>query len=550
MTDNQKGERIRNPFISREREFLRSLSAYAKDNNLLSGYQRKVLYEGGHYNYVFIDRLARINEALSEIEEDLSTNDEQYAYEIRAKGYRLFLSVTAEQGQAFSQFLLGYAYYHGMYGLTEDVDEGLKWLRLAAEQGQDDAMLSLGQHLLLPGDDSEASVNSDVLTEAVKWLTTAVQGKNYEAAYHLGTFYLDQDHDQFDATLGLKYLRLAARNDDADAQADLGLLYEEGEHVRRNYKTAVRWYTKACEGDNPYGLLRLGICHQEGRGVEVDDERAYQLYEQASENGSDYAAVKLGQCRRFGIGYAEDDELAFEQFTDAAENHVLVAYYWLGISYFYGEGTLQNYGEALANFEISSSSVPRAYYFIGELKRKGLGCRQDTRAAFESFLEAAEHGIAYAKTALGRAFYFGEGVKADYVEAVKWLELGVEEEDSEAMYLLGMCHIAGDGVPENRKVGLKLLHQSAGMGNGNAKKELEEMGFEVPQDANCDGNVEHVGDQLLHMARAAYQRLAPSKNEHEGNRRGVSVLKFPASSTDRLESVMREHADGTNSENP
>ena len=77
-------------------------------------------------------------------------------------------------------------------------------------------MLSLGQYLLLPDDDSEAPVNSDVLNEAVKWLDSSA-GQNYEAAYHLGTFYLDQDQDQFDAALGLKYLRLAARNDDADA---------------------------------------------------------------------------------------------------------------------------------------------------------------------------------------------------------------------------------------------------------------------------------------------------------------------------------------------
>jgi len=45
MTDNKKGEQIRTPFTSREREFLRSLSAYAKKNNLLSGYQRKDLFE-------------------------------------------------------------------------------------------------------------------------------------------------------------------------------------------------------------------------------------------------------------------------------------------------------------------------------------------------------------------------------------------------------------------------------------------------------------------------------------------------------------------------
>ena len=45
MTDNKKGEQIRTTFSSREREFLRSLSGYAKDNNLLSGYQGKVRFE-------------------------------------------------------------------------------------------------------------------------------------------------------------------------------------------------------------------------------------------------------------------------------------------------------------------------------------------------------------------------------------------------------------------------------------------------------------------------------------------------------------------------
>ena len=45
MTDNKKGEQIRPPFTSREREFLHLLSAYAKDINLLSGYQRKDLFE-------------------------------------------------------------------------------------------------------------------------------------------------------------------------------------------------------------------------------------------------------------------------------------------------------------------------------------------------------------------------------------------------------------------------------------------------------------------------------------------------------------------------
>ena len=78
MSDYSQTERIRNPFTSREREFLRSLSGYAKDNDLLTGYQRKVLYEGGRYNYVFVGRLAKVSEALADLSETLTSDDEQY----------------------------------------------------------------------------------------------------------------------------------------------------------------------------------------------------------------------------------------------------------------------------------------------------------------------------------------------------------------------------------------------------------------------------------------------------------------------------------------
>jgi uncharacterized protein len=543
MANSNESDRIRTPFTSREREFLRSLSGYAKDNDLLNGYQRKVLYEGGHYNHVFIDRLARINDALGDIEEHLSTDDETYAYEIRTKGYRLFLTTRAGQGHAISQYLLGEAHYHGLYGLTEDTDEAVKWLGLAAKAGQGDAMLALGEHLLLLAAENDETISADAVTEAVEWLTAAVKANNYAAAYRLGAFYLDEDQAEYDTKRGLKFLRLAARNNETEAQADLGVLYEEGQHVRRSYKTAIAWYNKACEQGNHHGLLRLGLCYEQGLGVEGDHERAYKFFEDASENGNAYAAVRLGRCRRFGLGCDEDDAIAFEKFTEAAENDIISAYYWLGICHFYGEGTPQNYGESLINFEIATAAFPRAYWWIGELKRQGLGCREDTQAAFECFLHAVEHEVTDAKTALGRAFYFGEGVKADYVEAVKWLELGAQEDDSEAMYLLGMCHLGGDGVPENRKVGLRLLRDSASRGNGKAKEELDEMGFDLPKDNNIDGNVQEIGDRLLQKARVAYQKVTPPANMDDEFRKAGNVLKFSTSSRETLERMMRDHAD-------
>jgi hypothetical protein len=55
---------VRNPFTSREREFLRSFSGFAEDGGLLNRYHRKVLYEGGKSNYVFVNKPSKINDAL------------------------------------------------------------------------------------------------------------------------------------------------------------------------------------------------------------------------------------------------------------------------------------------------------------------------------------------------------------------------------------------------------------------------------------------------------------------------------------------------------
>ena len=48
--------------------------------------------------------------------------------------------------------------------------------------------------------------------------------------------------------------------------------------------------------------------------------------------------------------------------------------------------------------------------------------------------------------AIGRAFYYGEGVEEDNVEAVKWLKLAAKEEVPKAEYLLGECYLKGFGV--------------------------------------------------------------------------------------------------------
>jgi TPR repeat protein len=50
----------------------------------------------------------------------------------------------AEQGHVMAQFNLGAMYFNDKGGVPQDYVEAEKWYRLAAEQGLDEAQISLG----------------------------------------------------------------------------------------------------------------------------------------------------------------------------------------------------------------------------------------------------------------------------------------------------------------------------------------------------------------------------------------------------------------------
>ena len=57
----------------------------------------------------------------------------------------------AAQGLVESQILLGYIYLHGVYGVPQDIEYGIKWLRLAVKQSKNlnRAHLELGRALII-----------------------------------------------------------------------------------------------------------------------------------------------------------------------------------------------------------------------------------------------------------------------------------------------------------------------------------------------------------------------------------------------------------------
>lgn len=78
-----------------------------------------------------------------------------------------------------------------------------------------------------------------------------------------------------------------------------------------------------------------------------------------------------------------------------------------------------------------------------------------------------------AQNNLGNRYYFGEGVKQDYAEAVNWYKLAAEQGNVSAQYNLGECYYYGRGVKKYYAEAVKWYKLAAENGHAGAKEKLK-----------------------------------------------------------------------------
>lgn len=138
---------------------------------------------------------------------------------------------------ASTEFDEGYAAYH-----RGDFAEAVRCYRLAAEQGNAEAQISLG-YMYRRGQ----GVPRDY-TEALRWLRLAAEQGNAEAQFNLGYMYDGGQGVPQDYTEALRWYRLAADQGYAAAQVNLGYMYYAGQGVPQDYVYAHMWLSLASAG--------------------------------------------------------------------------------------------------------------------------------------------------------------------------------------------------------------------------------------------------------------------------------------------------------------
>ena len=114
-------------------------------------------------------------------------------------------------------------------------------------------------------------------------------------------------------------------------------------------------------------------------------------------------------------------------------------------------------GDASAQFNLS-----KMYYF-------GQGVKQDDAEAVKWYRKAAEQGHTRAQFNLGANYTFGEGVTQDYAEAVKWYRKAAEQGYARAQRKLGVNYDNGQGVKQDSAEAAKWYRKAAEQGDAVAQ---------------------------------------------------------------------------------
>lgn len=296
-----------------------------------------------------------------------------------------------------------------------------------------------------------------------------------------------------------KYFEEGAKLGFWAAMDQLGMLLwkEKGEE-----KKAYDWFLKAAAIGWKEAIFHLGECYEQGIGVPKDLDKAVQVYKHAADNGSGEAAGILGRLYDEGRGVPENPKIAFKYYAKAASLGFYEAEKNIGDAYFYGRGAEKDHARAelLYHRAFEHGSLGAAAMISVLLGENG-----DKEEAFQWMETAALGGNSDGMTGLGEYYLQGFGTKADPEKGIHWLKMAADQNNAEAQTELGILYrdageffdgfsyfrkaakqgypqamnfmavslARGEGCDEDKKEALRLLKESAALGDEEAPQLIQ-----------------------------------------------------------------------------
>ena len=97
--------------------------------------------------------------------------------------------------------------------------------------------------------------------------------------------------------------------------------------------------------------------------------------------------------------------------------------------------------------------------------------KERIKIAVEIFKETADKGNPSAQLRYGICLWQGEGINSNSFEALKYLKMAANSENSAAMYVIGKAYWnGGNGIEQDKKQGAKYLKDAASRNHRKAEE--------------------------------------------------------------------------------
>jgi SEL1 protein len=189
-------------------------------------------------------------------------------------------------------------------------DKALYYFRLAAENGNSNAMAYLGK---LYSEKNDYIKQNNVT--ALQFFQRSAEKANPMGQAGVGmAFYhgagVEQSYEK-----AFKYFQLSADQGYVEGQLMLGVMYYKGQGVKRDYKMAIKWFQAASQSGHALGYYNLGQMHATGTGVLRSCSTATELFKNVAERGK-WSSMFIEAYNLYRQGHVEQ---AFMKYLYLAE---------------------------------------------------------------------------------------------------------------------------------------------------------------------------------------------------------------------------------------
>lgn len=399
-------------------------------------YQRTAEIRPG--NFDVMERLGSIYEAGEDIEQDYDKALEWYTKAVTAS------SCTALES-------IGDIHRLGK-GVAKDSFKAIEWYERAvtADEKNTDAMVKIA--------DTYSTIQSKE-ADAISWYEKAAELNSSEAMLHLCKLYFDKSSTTIKPPPGFVLdepsvtevsdkkafywaQKLAEKPNQREAQLCLVYFYLKGIGTEKDDLKALEWFQKTSTY-TVYDLVRV-LLNKDSSNTIIKQRQLLELSEFAARSGVLQAMTAMATGFRLGWwGLDQNDEKAFQWYMKAAEKGESVAMYCLDQMYEEGEGVAKDFLKSMAWY----SRAAEAGHITGMVNLGWAYYKtEDFENAFKWFHKAAEQEESDAMRMLGSLYSSGKGVPQDKREAIKWWHKAAESSSTIAMLCLGNAYENGEGV--------------------------------------------------------------------------------------------------------